>query len=140
MVVRRLGSNSGNAPGQHKLVLGIQEMAALEDLGPKTRHALTNAPLKIHAVSIVSQIIDVNDQIEAENHKRAAAGQPQRPYLDPKNPDLDARLANGVLQHNVELLSADRGIEEAIRGVRPLKARYNPKTERDQRKLRRVRF
>lgn len=138
MVLKR-GSNSGvGTPGRHESVLGVLEMAALEDLGPKTRYALANAPLKILATSIVSQIIDINNKIEAENAEREARELPLRPYVDPKDPALDARLAQGVVSNQFELLHRDRSIDEAMAGVVPLRAKPNPKSAREQIKAARL--
>lgn len=135
----RRGSNSGiGTPGQHALVPGHLEMAALEDLGPRTRYALANAPLKVLAYSIVSQIIDFNDRVHAENERRAAAGLAPKPYLDPKSPDLDDRLARGVVSNQLDLLQQDRSIEDAIAGVTPLNRQPSPKSAREQRKAERL--
>lgn len=134
MVLRR-GSNSGiGTPGAHALVLGEEEVAAMEDLGPKTRHAIDNAPLKMLATSIVSQVIDINDKIYEENQQRAQQGLPQRRYLDPKDPQLDENLARGVISYNLDLLQRDRSIGDAMAGVIPLHGRPSPKSIREQRK------
>jgi hypothetical protein len=138
MVLRR-GSNIGiGTPGAQALVPGYMELASMEDLGPKTRAAIDHAPIKILATSIVSQIIDVNEKIYEQNITLAEEGKPQRPYLDPKSPDLDARLANGVLSHQVDLLHQDRSIEDAMAGVIPLRARPSPKSMREQRRSERA--
>ncbi len=129
------GSNAGiGAPGNQARIPGFMELASMEDLGPKTRHAIDHAPIKIMATSIVSQIIDINDKIFEQNKKLAAEGRPQRPYLNPKDPELDARLANGVLSHQVDLLHQDRSIEDAMAGVVPLRPRPSPKSIREQRR------
>lgn len=135
MVLRR-GSNSGvGTPGRHALVPGHFELAAMEDLGPETRAALDYAPLKILATSIVSQIVDINDKVYQENLKLAEQGLPQRPYLDPKHPDLDRRLARGIVSNQVELLHQDRSIDDALAGAIPLRARLpSPKSVREQRR------
>lgn len=140
MVIRRRGSNAITQPGRNELIPIEHELAALDDLGPKTRYAIVNAPLSVLAVSIVSQIIEVNDKIEVENQQRAAQGLPLRRYLDPRNPDLDARLANGVMTSQFDLLHTERQVEDAMAGVRPLVGRMSPRTAREQRKVRRVRW
>lgn len=132
MVLRRRGSNAISQPGRNELIPVEHELAALDDLGPKTRYAIVNAPLSVLAVSIVSQIIDVNDKIEADNHKRAEQGLPLRSYLDPRHPDLDERLANGVVRTQFELLNTERQIEDAAAGCRPLVGRMSPRTAREQ--------
>lgn len=139
MVLKR-GSNGAAHPGQNGRIPTVLDLAALDDLGPQARAALVNAPLPILAYPVLKQVMDRNELIEQENIERAERGEKQKPYLDPNDARLDAFLADNILQYNVELLMKDRGREFATAGVVPLKARYNPKTERDQRRLRRVRW
>lgn len=136
------GSNAINQPGRNAAIPAVLEMAALDDLGPKTRWAIRNGPLEILAYSITSQIVELNDKIELENQERAAAGRPLRPYADPKDPALDARLAQGVLSQQYQLLVGD-GIasQDALDGCRPLQSKPSPKTMRERRRTeRRIRW
>lgn len=132
--MRKRGSNAVRQPGRNEGVPVELELAALDDLGPRARSAVCNAPLGVLAFSIVSQIVDMNDKIEAENNERASKGLPLRQYLDPKHPDLDARLANGVISNQVELLRTERSNIDATAGVRPLRARPSAKSVREQRR------
>jgi hypothetical protein len=133
-MIRKRGSNAARQPGRNEGVPVEIEMAALDDLGPRARAAICNAPLGTLAVSIVSQVVDVNNKIEAENEQRAAAGLQLRPYLDPKEPRLDANLAAGITDYNFRLLCIDRPVEDARSGVIPLRPRPSPHSVREQRK------
>lgn len=139
MVLKR-GSNTGSHPGTNGRVPAVYDFASLDDLGPETRAAIVNGPLAVLAYPVLKQILDYNEKAEQENEQRAAAGQPLKAYLDPKDPKLDAFLAKNVLRYNVDVMCKDRELEFALAGVVPLKPRYNPKTERDQRRLRRIRW
>jgi hypothetical protein len=135
-------SNAINQPGRSAGVPAVLEMAALDDLGPATRWAIRNSPLPILAYSITSQIVELNDKIEGENEVRAARGLPLRPYADPKDPRLDERLAQGVLQTQAKLL-LDEGvqIQDVQAGMKPLVSRPSPKTLRERRRTqRRIRW
>jgi hypothetical protein len=113
--------NARYQPGNHAAIPVELEFAAMEDLGPLTRRAICDAPLGMLAVPIVDQIIARNDQIEEENRKRATQGAPQIPYLDPKEPRLDAFMAQHVTKHNYELLLKERAPIDALAGVQPLR-------------------
>lgn len=139
MAIKR-GSNTGHHPGTNGRVPAVFDFASLDDLGPQTRAVIVNAPLPVLAYPVLKQIIDRNDTIEKENEQREAAGLALRPYLDPQDPRLDGFMAQQILQYNVELMCKDREREFAEDGIVPLRGRYNPKTEREQRKLRRIRF
>ncbi len=132
--MRKRGSNAARQPGRNEGVPVEIEMAALDDLGPRARAAICNAPLGTLAVSIVSQVVDVNNKIEAENEQRAALGLPLRPYLDPREPGLDANLAAGIINYNFKLLCLDRPEEDARSGIIPLRPRPSPKSMREQHK------
>lgn len=135
-------SNGINQPGRSARVPAVLEMAALDDLGPATRWAIRNSPLPILAYSITSQIIELNDKIELENEQRAAAGRPLRPYADPKSPDLDQRLANGVMQTQAKLM-LDEGVQlqDVQSGMKPLVSKPSAKTLRERRRTqRRIRW
>lgn len=140
MVLKRGSNGGGNHPGRNDRVPAVLDFASLDDLGPQARAVIVNGPLPTLAYPIVKQIVDKNDAIEKENEKRAELGLPLKPYLDPKDPNFDNFLASNLVQHNVKLLLEDRDPEFAHAGIIPLRGRYNPKTEREQRKVRRVRF
>lgn len=136
----RTRNNGKAAPiGSGMAVPEILELAALEDLGPLTRRAICEGPLPTLAVSIVEQIIAVNDQIEAENKLREARGIPLRGYVDPKHPELDRRFAIGVVENNFKLIASDKGLGDraldwAKMGVKPLIGRPSAKTARERRR------
>lgn len=135
-------NNNGRAAGVNTGFASIdEEFAALEDLGPKCRHALTAGPMPVLASKIVEQIIDYNDQVEAENEQLAAQGlQPRRRYLDPKDPQLDEALAKGVLQCHLETMLKDgiSDLERATSGMKPLIGKRSPKSAREQAKAERL--
>jgi hypothetical protein len=131
------GSNAARQPGPSMRVSGVEEMAAMMDLGPKTRFAISNAPLSVLATPIVMQIIARNDTIEEENKVRLELGMPMLRYLDPQHPQIDEALARGVLEHQLGLLMTERSIEDALAGVKPLRARPSPRSVREQRQARR---
>lgn len=148
-IKRRRGANTigmkGIAPEKKVLVLEHEEMAALDDLGPLARRAICNAALNMLAVTAVSQIIELNDKIEAENVEREKAGKPLRPYIDPKEPELDRRLAQAVIENNFALIAndielGDNALDWAKMSVKPLMARPSAKTARERRKTEGRRF
>jgi hypothetical protein len=142
----RTRNNGKAAPLGHSMAVPEPlELAALEDLGPLTRRAICESPLPTLAVSIVEQIIDINDKIEAENKLRQERGLPLRGYVDPKNPELDRRLAIGVVENVFKIIAGDeelgdRALDWAKMGVRPLIARPSSKTARERRKTEGRRF
>lgn len=115
------GNNARRQPGDHAAIPVEIEMAAMEDLGPLTRHAICNAPLGILATPMVDQITAKNDEIEVENRRRAAAGAPLLAYLDPQDPRLDAFIADSVVKLNYELLLKEREPIDALAGIKPLR-------------------
>lgn len=140
MAVRRL-NNGRAAPADRTIAVPeVLELAALEDLGPLTRRAICESALPTLAYSIVAQIIDVNEKIEAENVEREKRGEPLRGYIDPKHPELDRRFAVGVVENNFKLIAGDvallgdRSVEWATMGIKPLVARPSAKTHRERRK------
>lgn len=139
IIVKR-GSNGANVPGPRGMALASHEMAALDDLGPMTRKVLVEGPLSILATSIVSQIIEYNDKIEAENLDLANQGKPQKAYLDPKHPALDRKLAEGALALHVQMIATDRSIEDAKMGLKPLVPRPSARSARERRKTEGRRF
>lgn len=142
----RARNNGKAAPvGNAMAVPEVLELAALEDLGPLTRRAICESPLPTLAVSIVEQVIAVNDKIEAENKLRAERGLPQRGYIDPKHPELDRRFAIGVVENNFKIIAGDqelgdRALDWAKMGCRPLIGRPSAKTARERRKTEGRRF
>lgn len=133
--MKKWESNAARQPGRTEIVPTELELAALDDLGPLTRSAIQNAPLGTLAYSIVSQVVDLNEKIEAENVERAARDVPLRPYLDPRDPNLDARLAQGVVGYNYQLLISDNVDPDAARsGVVPLRSQPSPRSVREQRR------
>lgn len=126
------GSNAQTQPGRQARVPAVLEMAALEDLGPKTRYVICNAPLNILAYAIVDQVVKRNDEIEKENERRAAHGLPPRPYIDPKDPSVDHFMAKHILNDNLRLLLKERSMEDAQAGVVPMEGRQSSKSMREQ--------
>lgn len=132
------GNNAKTQPGQQGAIPVELELAALDDLGPKTRFAICNAPLGTLAYAVIDQVIKRNDKIEAENILRAEQGLTQRPYIDPKDPRLDEFMAKHILSTNFQLLLKERSIEDAQAGIIPMRGRQSPKSLREQRRAERA--
>lgn len=137
MMKRRRGSNGVAAPNAGA-VAGVLELAALDDAGPALRSAIYNSPLPVLAYPVVAQIIEFNDKIEKENEERAAKGWPLRPYLDLRDPVLDLRLAQAVLDHAFTSLLTDTPEDRARMGMKMLKGRMSPRTARENAKADRL--
>lgn len=140
-----MGYRTSNAsPKQHQFqgaVPAYVEMAALEDLGPCARHALLNLPLPILAAPVISKIVEHNDKIEKENERRQSEGWllPQIPYLDPKHPAVDQKIAQSLIDMACGLLRLDNVAEIDVKAsLRPLVGRPSPKSLREQRRARRI--
>jgi hypothetical protein len=134
----RQNTNAVSQPGLQARIPAVLELAALDDLGPKARFALTHAPLATLAYAIVDQVLKRNELIEIENEQRAAEGLPLRPYIDPKDPRLDALFAQQIVADQVGLLARERSIEDARAGVIPMRGRQSPKSLREQRRAERA--
>jgi hypothetical protein len=135
---RHRKSNSSMGPQFSGTVLGVVEMAALEDLGPRTVHALKNLPLPMLAAPIVQQIVDYNEKIEAENNRRFELDVPQLPYIDPKNPEVDQKIAQSLVDMTCGLLRLDKIEEVDVKAsLRPLVGRPSPRSLREQRRAQR---
>lgn len=135
----RQNSNAlqANTPGRVERVPAQLEMAALEDLGPKTLRAIDHSPLPILAHSVVVQLIEANAKIEKINERLVAAGLPERPYLDAKHPALDEALAKGIMQDTLKLLASERSIDDALAGMKPLRGQMSAKTTRENARYKR---
>lgn len=116
------------------------EMAALEDLGPMARSAICASALPTLSYSIVSQVIAYNEKIEAENEQRVAHGLHPKPYLDPKQPELDLSLAKGIFQHTAQLILKDGTEEGARESLKVLEARPSARSARERRRTEGRRF
>lgn len=128
-------------------VLGLQgrvpvqlEMAALDDLGPRARAVIVNGPLSVLAYPVMKQIEDRNAAIEDENDQRYCAGLSLKPYLDPREPRLDAAIAQALANQHLTVMLKDREPEFCEQGMKMLRPRRNPKTERYERRVRRIRW
>lgn len=134
-------SRTSNASFNRNFIGGVPgsiEMAALEDLGPRAVHALKNLPLPMLATAIVSQIVEYNDKIAVENARRVETGFPQLRYLDPKDPALDAKIAQSAIDHICGLLRLDQVAEVDVKAsLRPLVGTPSPRSLREQRRARR---
>jgi hypothetical protein len=129
--------------GDHK-VLYIrttcdEEFDAFDQLGPMLRTALCDSPIKSSSVAIVQQIQEKNEQIRIENDRRRVYGMPPARLLDPKDPQLDAYLARAFLAMNAQNLMKDRSEEDAMLGIKPIRAQVSVKSIREQRRSLRAR-
>lgn len=97
----------------------IDELEAFDLLGPMTRQALRDSPIKWLAIAIVQQIQ------EAEEAIKAKLPEWQRPLfsLDLQDPALDRNIAAGIVDQSKAAISQDRSREDAELGVRPLRPR-----------------
>jgi hypothetical protein len=92
------------------------EMAALERLGPLTRRAIYEAPVRYAALGIIGQI-------EAEQERQRALYPEHvrgRIVIDPKRPDLDRSLARGIAIESRKTIMRDRSEADALLGVKPI--------------------
>lgn len=127
--------------GGHKMgvVIGslAEEMAALESLGPLTRAAIANSPIRYCAFGILRQIRSTEEQIR--NRFPPAAW--HRIHLDPKEPNLDLSIAEGLKQDSLMTIRRDRSEEDALLGIKPMIPRYSVRSLREQRRTaRRIRW
>lgn len=139
-----MGYRTSNAsPRQHQFQGAIPvaiEMAALDDLGPRARGAILNLPIPILAAPVIAQIVEHNDKIEIENKRRHAEGWllPQMPYLDPKHPVIDQKIAQSLIDMACGLLRLDNVAEIDVKAsLRPLVGRPSAKSMREQRRAQR---
>lgn len=101
MAVPHRGQNVGGHQVAHIRTTGVEELEALDQLGRRTRDALHNAPLKISAVGILSQVRQHN--------------------LDPQDPDIDGAVARGIVIESIKTVAKDRSIEDANLSVKPIR-------------------
>lgn len=129
--------SNASLPGYETEVPGVIEMAALEDLGPRTIFTLKNMPLPMLAAGVISQIVEFNDKIEAENRRRVdeQLDLPQLPYLDPKDPQVDRRIAQSLVAQCATHLRRDNVLEVDVqKAFLPLTGKPSPKSIREQRR------
>ena len=98
------GHNIGGNSGTVATVPGKLEEAAFDELGPMTRLAIAESPLKILAFPIAKQLLDRG--------------------LDPCMPALDSLVADGVRLLAYQLMAADRSPEDARAGLVPLRRKH----------------
>lgn len=77
-------------------------------LGPLVRKALNEAPLQVSAAKILADV-------EAVRHP-----QDENLRLDPKDPELDKRLAHGILMESAKTVAKDRAAEDAMLSIKPI--------------------
>ena len=113
------------------------EMVALDALGPLTRRALCDAPVRYSAVPILLQIREFEEGQRARfpEHVR------DRFRIDPAEPIFDQMVADGLREDARQLLLRDRSEYDAQLGLKPLRAKVTVKSIREQRRsARRVRW
>jgi hypothetical protein len=113
------------------------EMNAMDQLGPLTRRAIHNAPIRYAALAIMMQIREVENQQRARfpEHVRHLV------HIDPKDPKLDANIAHGLREDSIATVLRDRSQFDADIGVKPIVAKVSVKSIREQRRsLRKVRW
>ena len=111
------------------------EMAALDQLGPLTRQAIYNSPIRYAATPVLQQVRDYEKELQAKAPPNFVV------RLDPKDPRLDAALAKGLIQRSIEIVMKDRSEQDAKAGVVPLVPKIGVKSIREQRRtLRRIRW
>jgi len=98
---------------------GEQELEAFDKLGPCTRQAMRDSPIKWSAAAIIIQIEHEQERV------RALLPEFQRVLfkIDLKDPDLDRNIARGIMLQAMQILMRDRSREDAELGIRPLRAR-----------------
>jgi len=133
-------SNGAGTLGRQGRVPVTLEMEALDDLGPQARSVIVNGPISLLAYPVIDQITYRNEAIEQENTSRALAGLPQKPYLNPREPRLDAAIAQALADQHLTVMMRDREPEFCEQGMKVLRPRRNPKTERYERRVRRIRW
>ena len=127
--------------GGHAIELAVhspdEEMAALDALGPVTRQAIYDSPIRYSALPILKQVLDFEEEQRQKlpEHLRAAF------RIDPKDPRLDLNIARDLREDSLKTILKDRSAEDANAGVIPLRARYSVKSIREQRRsLRKIRW
>lgn len=92
------------------------EMAALEKLGPLTRRAIYESPIRYAAIGILGQIEAEQERLRLKypEHLR------HRVVVDPKDPRLDQSIARGLVIESAKTISLDRSREDAILAVKPI--------------------
>ncbi len=119
MAVKR-GDNAGVHEVLYIIADGAEEMAAFESLGPRTRQALRDAPMKTSATSIVDQLAQKSDEAR---QRCEAAGMPWPGPFNPHDPRLDGMIAAGIVGQSTIVLMRDRSRADAELGVKPIRPR-----------------
>jgi hypothetical protein len=127
--------------GDHVIAMytgtAAEEMAALEQLGPLTRQAIYDSPIRYSAIPILKQIRDY----EEEQRNMAPSEMRHLVNVDPKDPRLDVHVALGVRDNSIKIVGQDRSQHDAEISVIPLRPRISVKSIREQRRsARRVRW
>jgi hypothetical protein len=113
------------------------EMAALEQLGPLTRCAIYDSPIRFSAVPILQQL----REFEAEALKRIPQNKRHLYCINFAEPQFDRSIADGVLEEARKFILKDRSEYDANIGIKPLIARVSVKSLREQRRsARRIRW
>jgi hypothetical protein len=111
-----------NAVGQGGMIATVHirvELDAMEQLGPLTRAAIADAPFNVLAKPILDQILAIRPVPGRDDIR-----------LDPKDPRLDACMADGVHKEAFKRLLVDRSEVDARSGVIPLRPRQNARRRR----------
>ena len=113
------------------------EMNALDQLGPLTRQAIYDSPIRYSAGAVLKQIRDYEEQ----QRKLVPEMFRSRFCIDPRHQDIDRAVADGLVKNSVEIVLRDRSEVDAMLGVKPLRSNVGVKSIREQRRsLRKVRW
>lgn len=110
LVAKRRSNDCGAPAGVPRAVVSFaDEMMAFEQLGPRARRALDEAPIKILAAPVVAQVRALE----------AAKGQ----AFDMQDPELDRLLARGIAENALRFIAVDRGPDDVALGMTPMRPR-----------------
>lgn len=117
--------------GGHSVIVLIGptnlEMAALEQIGPKARRAIRDAPLRISAQPILQQL----KEFEQEQLKRIPPEVRQNYRMNFADPVFDEFVARGIREEARNMLMNDCSEQDANLGVTPLVAKISVKSLRE---------
>lgn len=122
-----------------RLLVGSREdeMNALDALGPLTRRAIHELPVRMAAIPILQEL-QAFEKRELEKIPEDRRHLYQIRFSDPR---LDQHVADGIRAAAKVALMEQLSEEDADRGIKPILARVSVKSIREQRRsLRKVRW
>lgn len=132
-----MSTNDGGHTIEVRIGTMQDEMQALDALGPITRRAIYELPMRISAAAVLLEL----KNFEEKELLKIPEGRRHLYCISFSDPRLDQYVADGLREAARETLKRDFTEQEADYGMKPIVPTYSVKSLREQRRsTRRIRW